>query len=386
MDTPQKPLSTSFIDYLPAELHENKTWEIVYYVTNPYTGKLTRKRNRVKPLKNTAERRKLAKRMIKSINIRLEKGWNPFYQNKGTKELTIFNAVADIFLKRIEKDVKDNNLRYDTLKTYRSQIGKLKTYIIEVLNKPDMMSYQFDNDFVGDYLDYIRYTRGLSACSRDNCLSFLKLLSSFLIEKKYITANPTIHFGKTNRKTKTRAVMDKETRNAIFDYWDNENKNFRTLCMTCYYCLIRRTEITKLKVKDVNIEKGTLWVDSTVSKNRKGQSVTIPDAFLPLLKKHIKDAGKDWYLFTGKTFAPGLKKLWPNRITEQWDIMRKDIGVDTNIHWYSLKDSGITDLLSNGVPLIAVRDQARHHHSSQTDTYTPRNMKKANENIKSANI
>ena len=180
--------------------------------------------------------------------------------------------------------------------------------------------------------------------------------------------------------------MDKETRDAIFHYWENENTNFKILCMLCYYCLVRRTEITKLRVGDINIEKGTIWIDPEVSKNRKGQSITIPDAFLPYIKKHIEGIDKTWYLFSGKEFTPGLKKIWPTRITEQWDIMRKAIDLDPNIHWYSLKDSGITDLLENGVPLIAVRDQARHHHSSQTDKYTPRQLRKANENIKTANI
>lgn len=386
MDIPQNSPSTSFVDYLPAELHENKIWEIVYYVTNPMTGKLSRRRNRVKPIKNTVERRKLAKRMVKTINIRLQEGWNPFYQNKGTKELAKFVDVCAIFLKRVEKDVEDNNLRYDTLKTYRSQIRKLTTYISEVLKNKEMMAYQFDNVFVGDYLDYIRYTKGLSACTRDNCLSFLKLLSTFLLEKKYMAANPTIPFGKTNRKTKTRTVMDKDTRNAIFAYWEFENPNFKILCMLCYYCLIRRTEITKLKVGDVNLENGTIWIDAGVSKNRKGQMVTIPNRFLRFLAQHITEAKEEWYLFSGKSFTPGPKKIWPNRITEQWDIMRKEINLDPNIHWYSLKDSGITDLLSKGVPLLAVRDQARHHHSSQTDTYTPRGMKHANADIKTADI
>lgn len=386
MDIHQNPSSTPLVDYLPAELHENKTWEIVYYVTNPVTGKLSRRRNRVKPIKNIVERRKLAKRMVKTINIRLQEGWNPFYQNKGTKELARFIDVAEIFLRRVEKDVEDNNLRYDTLKTYRSQIKKLIAYISNELKNTEMLAYQFDNVFVGEYLDHIRYTKGLSACTRDNCLSFLKLFSTFLLEKKYVAANPTIPFGKTNRKTKTRTVMDKETRNAIFLYWENENPKFKILCMLCYYCLIRRTEITKLKVGDVNIEQGTIWIDAGVSKNRKGQMVTIPNRFIKFLAQHIAGAREDWYLFSGKSFAPGPKKIWPTRITEQWDNMRKDIDLDPNIHWYSLKDSGITDLLSRGVPLLAVRDQARHHHSSQTDSYTPRDMKQANEKIRNADI
>ncbi len=47
MSSTQNRNVSIFVDYIPAELKENLTWEIVYYVKNPLTGKLVRKRNRV---------------------------------------------------------------------------------------------------------------------------------------------------------------------------------------------------------------------------------------------------------------------------------------------------------------------------------------------------
>ncbi|MBL4568645.1 MAG: hypothetical protein JKY69_02985 [Flavobacteriaceae bacterium] len=76
------------VDYIPAELRENQTWEIVYYVKNPHTESLERKRNRVRPLKNITERRKLAKLLVSEINKKLRDGWNPFFETKGARELT----------------------------------------------------------------------------------------------------------------------------------------------------------------------------------------------------------------------------------------------------------------------------------------------------------
>lgn len=46
--------------------------------------------------------------------------------------------------------------------------------------------------------------------------------------------------------------------------------------------------------------------------------------------------------------------------------------------FYSLKDTGITDLIGQlGDPRI-VRDQARHHSIAITDIYTPHDIMKAN--------
>ncbi|HEA19934.1 hypothetical protein LCGC14_0502660 [marine sediment metagenome] len=386
MSKPQNFLSTLFIDYIPAELRENRTWEIVYYVKNPFTEELERKRNRVRPLKNITERRKMAKRMIAAINSRLEKGWNPFFQNKGTKELAKLADAARIFISRSKQEHDDGNFSYDTFKTYRSQINLLIEYLNIVLRDPEIMCYKFDSEFVGNYLDYVRYEKGTSARTRDNYLGFLGTFSNFLILKKYITANPTELFGKINKKTKKRILIAPKLLDSIFDYWKKKNAAYMTLSMACYYCLVRRTEITKLKVGNVSLINSTIWIDATDSKNRKSNHVTIPDALLPVLAYHIRTANNTDYLFSTDNFKPGKNRLHPDRITKNWSSMRQAMKLESNIHWYSLKDTGITDLLRAGVPLIAVRDQARHHSSIQTDLYTPREMRQANQHIKSANI
>jgi hypothetical protein len=83
-----------------------------------------------------------------------------------------------------------------------------------------------------------------------------------------------------------------------------------------------------------------------------------------------------------KLFRP----IHPDRITKSWARMRTELAINKNIDWYSLKDSGITDLLRAGVPLISVRDQARHYSSAQTDTYTPKDLKVADKNIQKSSV
>lgn len=381
-----QPKANIFVDYIPAQLHENKSWEVVYYAKNPFTQKLARKRNRVKPLQSVTLRRKLGQRMVMEINKRLESGWNPFYQNKGTKELTGLITAIEIYLKRIKKEYSDDNLRYDTFRTYNSQITLLKKYINEELVKPEILAYKFDEDFISDYLDYVRYDKGLSAKTRDNYLSFIKTLATFLLSKKYIAANPTINFGKTNKQVKTRITISYEIRETIFEYWENKNPNFLILCLTCYYCLIRRTELTKLRVGDVNLLKSTIYIDAFGSKNKKAAHVTIPNQLKEHLEEHLKDTIKTDFLFSNDNYLPGVKQLSPSKVTKRWALMRTELNLDSNIHWYSLKDSGITDLLRSGVPLISVRDQARHHSSAQTDAYTPKDLRNADQNIQVSNV
>jgi integrase len=371
--------SIIFVDFYPAELKENSVWEIVYYVKNPETDKMIRKRNRVKPLQKISDRRKLAKKMIIEINKRLENGWNPLFQDKGTKELMRFKNACNIYINRINQETKDGNLRADTQRTYNSQIKQLYKYL-EVTKQSDMLCYKFNGDFVSEYLDYVRYERGLSAKTRDNYLSWLTTFSTFLLQKKYIVIHPTANHHKINKQKKIRVLINPTTRDVVFDFWKEKNNGFLVLCLLCYYCLIRRTEITKLKVSDINFLKQTIYISSENSKNRKNSFVTIPDQLIDILEEHVKGAVFTDYLFT-KNYTPGEKPVEPNSITKKWAWMRKKLNLDDNIHWYSLKDSGITDLLKAGVPLLSVRNHARHHSSAQTDTYTPKDMREADPQI-----
>ncbi len=154
----------------------------------------------------------------------------------------------------------------------------------------------------------------------------------------------------------------------------HSNFHYYVLCMCTYYCFIRRTELTKLKVNDVNLKEGFITISGKNSKNKKTDNVTIPNALLPLLQKHLENAKQNDYLFSRNNFEAGKTQMPPKKISDEWTKFRKAYKVQNKYQWYSLKDTGITDLLNSGVPSIKVRNQARHHDLKMTETYTQRNV------------
>lgn len=58
--------------------------------------------------------------------------------------------------------------------------------------------------------------------------------------------------------------------------------------------------------------------------------------------------------------------------------VRKELGFSDRYKFYSLKDTGITNMLRCGTDILSVRDQARHSSVLITDIYTPKNIKEAN--------
>jgi len=375
---------TPLVDYIPAELRENKTWEIVFYAVDPKTGKLKIKRHRVRKLKSITERRKLARRMVHELNKKLLNGWNPFILKGETKSFTKFTDTVKIYLLRIEKQVNNNDLRPDTLRAYTSYLKNLTEYLNQI-GQSEMFCIKFTENVVRDFIDHIYFERNNSARTRNNYLKFLNTFSDWMVKQKYLSTNPTLNIDLARESKKKRTIINRNDLNQIFDHLKVEDRGFLVCCMVCYYCLIRRTEMTKLKVSDIYLDNNVIHIPDDVSKNKKGMPVTIPDELLPRLIMHISKAQAGDFLFS-KNFEPGSVPLNPKKISDSWGKLRKKLNLPNEYQWYSLKDTGITNLLKAGVPLIVVRNQARHHSSEQTDTYTPKDILTANERIMKAKI
>jgi integrase len=385
MSTTQKTRNVLvLVDFVPAELRENKTWKIVYYVKCPIDDKLKRKENRVKPLKSITERRKLGKRMVSELNRKLDRGWNPLLNDNEIRGFVKFSDASRLFLERCKKEVENQDKRIDTLRSYTSFLKNIENYLIEI-KEEEMFVIKFKDDLVRDFLDGIYYDRDNSARTRNNYLNFIKTFSDWLIRHNYISQNPTTRIELIPEKTKERETIPGGTLNEIFSYLRKEKENYFVICLIGYYCLVRRTEITKLKVSDVILRNGVIYVNKNVSKNKKSMPVTIPDIMIPYLVDHLKNAKMGDYLFS-ENYLPGAIQLAPKKISDQWVKIRTVLKLPKKYQWYSLKDTGITNMLKAGVPTIAVRDQARHHSIIQTEAYTPKEILKANVDIKSVQI
>lgn len=53
-----------------------------------------------------------------------------------------------------------------------------------------------------------------------------------------------------------------------------------------------------------------------------------------------------------------------------WDKMRKRLNLSENMVLYSLRDSGMTDMIKNGIDPLSVKQLADHHSLEMTAIYT----------------
>lgn len=360
-----------FVDFKPAELKLTKEWIIVYYSKNPATNKLERFRLRVPTMDSKTERLKHAKRIVVDINNKLANGWSPFLEQVGTNYKT-FEAAVEDFLAGIKKQLKDNVLRPDTLRTYNSNLNLLKQYFEEKKIK-FVFALELKKHVCVNYLDWIYIERNSSPRTRNNHLAFLRLFSAFLIGRGILNENPTMGIQAIKPPPKTRQIFPEAIKQKIYDELQTYDNGYPALCMSTYFCFIRNTELGKLKVWMINFNDNSIFLPKEISKNKKDESVTIPSQFLDDIKKHVGDSPSDHFVFSNDEFKPGIKKMTANKIANAWVILRDKLNLDRIYQFYGLKDTGITDLLNSGVPAIKVRDQARHSELKITEMYAVRN-------------
>ena len=362
------------VAFKPAELRIGTDWLIVYSAKDPQTDKLIRFRNRVPKMSNKKERLRFAQKMIETLNEQLYSGWSPYMGN--LTEVKTIDYCFDYYQKTLSKELSDGVKRKSTYNNYKYFIAAFSEYL-SIYHKRAKFISDISTLICDHFLDRIYIEKEKSARTYNFYLMCMRTFFNFCLSKGFIKESPVKNTKSKTIKEKTRVVLNEKEKKQL-KLLRKDNFHFYVFCMTTYYCFIRPNELKKLKVEHVNIEKSYITIPGSISKNRKTENVTIPNIFIEELKEHIGKASKDLFLF-GKKFVPGKQAV--TNLFYHWEKVRKEYHFRKEVQFYSLKDTGITDMLNAGVPAIKVRDQARHSDLSITEIYTARNNS-ADETVK----
>lgn len=369
--------------YTPPVLHTGKDWYIDFYAFNPVYGKMRRKKIKLNFIEKITERRKYAKDYMNRLSEKLSLGWNPWIEQESSNAYMLFADVISKYRTFMNKMLKDGRYRQETLKSYSSYLHNMELFN-EQKKVPITYIYQFDKDFCVMLLDEVYITRDNTAFTRDNYLGFLKSFSTFCLNHNYLTKNPTDGISSLGRKgkKKIRGVLSEDLLKKVCDYLKESNPYFLLASYILYYCFIRPAEMTKLKLSNISLERQTIFVQDTISKNKKDGTITLPAKVIHLmLDLKIFDHPNDYYLFSDG-MKPGKVERSEKMFRDWWARhVRKDLKLSDKHKFYSLKDTGITNMLRH-YDVLSVRDQARHSSILMTDIYTPHDIQEANSLIK----
>lgn len=377
---------TPGLEYIPAKLSQGIEWYVYFYVTDPATCSKKRLRIKINRIKNKKERLKTARQMIAALNERLALGWNPITEKTAPKSSTSLFEAFNAFIESKSRTSEANSIR-----CYKSFISTLKNWMkAHGVSREDFPAMAFTRQMALTCMREIDENDKISAQTYNNYLRFFIILFNWLKEKGYVPENPFEGIKRKSRRLikKKRRMMTDEELSVLTDFLRKNNPNYLALCLCCYCCFMRPKEIALLRCGDIDLKKQTIHIRSEIAKNDNDSYRTIPDDMLPYLKAlDLSDSNS--YVFSDSpdfTFRSGRKRMLTQYIARYWgDVIRPACGFPMELQFYSLKDTGITNMLGSGVPVSFVKQQADHHSLAMTSIYLGQ-VREASTTLKNAKI
>lgn len=360
--------------------HQASECYVSLSVFDPSRGKMRIKKIMLDHIKGKRNQKLYGEALIKRLIEKLMQGWNPWIEAVQPLEYSLFDDVCEKYKEYLMKMLKEHNMREETVTSYTSRVRMLQEW--KKKEKINLFyAYQFDNHIVGQFLDYIFVDRNNTIRTRNNYLSWIKTFSKYLLERGYIPQDPTNCYSNVSRKgqKKDRDVIPDEVLLELTKWLEVNNKHFLLACYILHYVFVRPKEMSFLKIGDISVKKKTLCLHGCNTKNHNDAVVTLPDHVLKLMiDLNIFSYPGSYYIFSNG-FMPGKEYRESKCFRDYWHHhVRKALKMTERYKFYSLKDTGITNMLRANTDILTVRDQARHSSILITDIYTPKDIQDAN--------
>lgn len=331
------------------------------------TGKLKRKKYMLDRFRPGRERDFAANRIIANIYNQVSHGWNVWAPTSTSRSDSAVKDVLERYRAYIINVNKKGVLKQKTFYDYTSRLRILEEYISEQL-QPVRMCYQMDQAFWVDFFDYLLIDRDLSAKSRNNYRTWSSTLCSWMVEKRYLNENPIQYIHQLPEHGKFRQPLEPDDLRKLSTYLQENNKPFLLAVMMEYCTAIRPTELSFIKLKDISIKEGSVFVSSQISKNRRDGKIKLPNKVIKLMiELNVFDHHSECYLF-GRGFLPSENRQDARYFSQEFNKVREALGFPKHYMFYSLKDSGLRDI-SNAVGVEVAQKQARHSSIQTTNMY-----------------
>lgn len=372
----------SVICWKPPIFHQASECYVSFMAFDPSVGRLRKKKIMLDHIKGKRNQKVYGEALIRRLTEKLMQGWNPWIELVQPLEYTSFREVCEKYKDYLVKLVNEHHMREESLASYTSRVNTFMGWV-EQKEVSLFYTYQFDKHIVGQFLDYVFVERNNTVQTRNNYLAWLRTFSKYLLERGYISIDPTQSFGRvSSRQVKSRDVIPDEVLKDIHAYLEEKNKHYLLACYILHYLFVRPHEMSFLRIGDFSISKHTLRLHGDQTKNHNDAVVTLPAHVLNLmLELGVFNYPSHYYLFSND-FRPGEEWRSEKMYRDYWlHHLRKDLGFSSRYKFYSLKDTGITNMLRANTDILSVRDQARHSSILITDIYTPKDIKDANKLI-----
>lgn len=265
----------------------------------------------------------------------------------------------------------ERGLSRNTVTSYRSDLTALALF----LNEKGMNSWREpDRENLLDFLDSLR-DNGMETTSIARHLAAMRMFYRYLCSEKLVENDPTklMDTPKLWRVLPDHLSIDEV--DALLNIYPEKGDALelrnRTLLHLLYATGVRVSELTSLRLMDVDFENSMIRVTGKGSKER---LVPVAPGVLKLLVRYIRTARQELIYL-----VPGTPLLFVSRRSRKlnrervWAIIKDAAfaaGISKNIHPHTLRHSFASHLLANGADLRVIQEMLGHADIGTTEIYT----------------
>lgn len=256
-----------------------------------------------------------------------------------------------------------------TIVDYRNSLRKLNDFIQRRNNGPVYL----EDITLEDLEDFLRYEkdRGLASASRSSILYTMKSFYNFLCKKEYCEKNIAVHLEPIKVQQKERDYLTEEEFEELVSAIDQPL--IKAVLQTLFYTGGRISEITNLKLEDVDLENNVIHI--IAGKGNKDRDIPISLKLHKILKDYLKRTRRpsvktDRFFTTVKT-----GKVSNNYIN---GCIRKaliKLGWDRKISAHNLRHSFSSNLLDKGASVVSIQKLLGHTSLTVTTRYLHQDKK-----------
>lgn len=366
------------LGYVPPVAHFTKA--LVYvdcYAIHPSTGRLTRKRYKLNRIKGAAARRAAAHELCEKLTVRLRAGWIPWTKNEPiTHKRTMRQALE-------EWSALKKRTRFSAPHNYLIQARLMEDWCYRhgLLDGPPTL---FTKQHARAYMHAIAVEKKVSNNTFNGYLTIVKGFFTWCQRREYVDDNPFQSVERKRKAQKIRTILTPEERASALKWFRKNDPAMVPVCLFVFHTLIRpRNELARLKVEDIDLERGEIRFKADQTKTLSDRHPAIPPHMVAELRRlPMAKADPTWYL-VGRGLEPGPEKVNLNMAATRWGRMRKALKWPATKQLMSLRDSGIVQLIRDGVPLESVMKQADHKSLQTTNHYVQHAFPYAQEDVRS---
>lgn len=359
-------------NYLPAVVKQLPSVGIVveYFIVDPLTEKMQRKRIKltrlVSRMPNKRQRLLAAQQVADNLNAKLRGGWSPLHATEDSRLYTPLAILREKFLTAKGAE----GCRATTLTQYGS-ITDIWLRWCEDNGLADRYSGTFLRPMAVRYMDDV-LAQGNRHRSYNNTLKVMRAFFQWSVEHCYAKENPFAGLKTLKKEPKIRTLVPAEARKKVAAHYAATRPAMNIVCQLVYSSAIRPAEILKIQLKHIHLDRHYIVIPADNVKNHKERCATLTPSLDGLLSPILaKYKNIDLYLFgKNENLDPDTVPVNKSYFQKSWERMRNATGLPKEMQLYSLRDTGLTDLLHAGLDQLTVQHHADHSSLAIQKIYT----------------